>query len=85
MPKKKDENESAFNTLQELITRDAERDGILISPAPKPKKVTSAVKAGHLGGLKGGRARAKSLSGKKRKAIAKKAAKTRWKANKKEA
>ena len=85
MPKKKDESEVAFNALQELITRDAERDGALISPAPKPQKVTSAVTAGRLGGLKGGRARAKSLSGKKRKAIARKAAKTRWKSNKKEA
>ena len=33
---------------------------------------------GRLGGLKGGKARAKKLSAKKRKEIAQKAAKTRW-------
>lgn len=43
--------------------------------APEPKKAS----AGRLGGLKGGRARAKSLSPVKRKAIARKAAKARWK------
>ncbi len=35
--------------------------------------------AGRLGGLKGGNARAKKLSSKRRKAIAKKGAKARWK------
>jgi len=34
---------------------------------------------GHLGGLKGGKARAAKLSAKRRKEIAQKAAKTRWK------
>jgi hypothetical protein len=85
MPKKKDENESAFHALQEIIARDAERDGVLLNPEPQPQKVPTAVKAGRLGGLKGGKARAKRLSGKKRKAIAKKAAKTRWKDNRKQA
>lgn len=37
-----------------------------------------AVALGRLGGLKGGKARAKSLSAKKRSEIAKKAAKKRW-------
>lgn len=78
MPKRKDENEVAFSTLQELIRRDAERDGIPQEPAPKPEKVPSAVRAGRLGGLKGGKARAKALTPKKRKQIAKKAAQTRW-------
>ena len=36
-------------------------------------------KAGRLGGLKGGKARADSLSPEQRSAIAKKAAETRWK------
>lgn len=85
MPKKKDENESAFNALQELIARDTERDGLPRQPNSATKKVQSAVKAGRLGGLKGGKARAKSLSQKKRKAIAKKAAKTRWKTSQKRA
>lgn len=85
MPKKKDENESAFDTLQELIARDADREGIPRPSTSPPEKVSYRAKAGRLGGLKGGKARAKSLSQKKRKAIAKKAAKTRWKTSQKRA
>ena len=44
----------------------------------KPKKNPHAVALGRLGGKKGGPARAKKLSQKRRKAIAKKAAKARW-------
>lgn len=78
MPKRKDENEIAFSGLQELLRRDAQRDGIELPPEPKPEKVPSAVRAGHLGGLKGGKARAKALTPRKRKQIAKNAAKARW-------
>jgi hypothetical protein len=78
VPKKKDENEIAFTGLQELIRRDAERDGLPVEPTPKPEKVPSAVRAGRLGGLKGGKARAKALTPRKRRQIAKKAAKARW-------
>jgi len=42
-------------------------------------KDPAAVALGRRGGLKGGAARAKSLSAKERSAIAKKAAKARWK------
>jgi hypothetical protein len=42
-------------------------------------KNPAAVALGRLGGLKGGKARAESLSPKKRSEIAKKAAKSRWK------
>lgn len=45
---------------------------------PIKEKNPAAVALGRLGGLKGGPARAKKLSSKKRKAIAQKAAKTRW-------
>lgn len=45
---------------------------------PYEGKNPAAVSLGRLGGLKGGKARAKSLSSKKRKEIAKKAAKKRW-------
>ena len=79
MPKKKDENEHAFDALQELIARDAERDGISRSPATPEGKVSYRVKAGRKGGKKGGEARAKKLSAQKRTQIAKKAAKARWK------
>jgi hypothetical protein len=44
----------------------------------KPEKNPAAVALGRLGGLKGGKARAESLSAKKRKEIAQKAAKARW-------
>ena len=46
---------------------------------PHKGKNPAAVALGRLGGLKGGKARAKALSAKKRKEIATKAAKTRWK------
>jgi len=45
---------------------------------PKPEKNPAAVALGRLGGLKGGKARAASLSAKKRKEIAQKAALSRW-------
>lgn len=44
-----------------------------------PKKNPAAVALGRLGGLKGGKARAESLSAKRRKEIARKAAAKRWK------
>ena len=49
-----------------------------ITKQPK-KKNPAAVALGRLGGLKGGIARAKKLTAKKRAEIAKKAAETRWK------
>jgi hypothetical protein len=48
-------------------------------PEPaKPEKNPAAVALGKLGGPKGGAARAKALSPKRRKEIAKKAAAKRW-------
>jgi len=47
-------------------------------PAPTDGKNPAAVALGRLGGLKGGAARAKKLSAKKRAEIAKKAAAARW-------
>lgn len=46
--------------------------------APVSGKNPAAVALGRLGGLKGGKARAKVLSAKRRTEIAKKAAKARW-------
>jgi hypothetical protein len=46
---------------------------------PEPAKNPHAVALGRLGGKKGGPARAKKLSAKKRREIAKKAAEARWK------
>jgi hypothetical protein len=45
---------------------------------PESNKDAAAVSLGRRGGLKGGKARAASLSPKKRTAIARKAAKSRW-------
>lgn len=81
--KRKDENELAFSGLQEIMRRDAVRDGLTLpESAPEPQKLPSAVRAGRLGGLKGGRARAKALTPRKRKQIAKKAAQARWQKSK---
>jgi len=44
----------------------------------KTEKNPAAVALGHLGGLKGGPARAKALTPEQRKEIAQKAARTRW-------
>ena len=45
---------------------------------PKPEKNPAAIALGKLGASKGGKARAERLSAKKRKEIAKKAARARW-------
>lgn len=67
----KDANEIAFSVVRQATGR-----------APKQKEVATknpaAVTLGRLGGLKGGKARAESLTPAKRKAIAKKAANVRW-------
>lgn len=44
----------------------------------QPQKNPAAVALGRLGGLKGGKARAESLTAKRRKEIAQKAAAKRW-------
>jgi hypothetical protein len=49
--------------------------------ADKPAKNPAAVALGRLGGLKGGKARAKKLSEKEKSAIASKAAESRWRKN----
>ncbi len=49
-----------------------------IEPEDIPEKNPHAVALGKLGGSKGGKARAENLSARRKKAIAKKAAKARW-------
>jgi hypothetical protein len=85
MPKrssKPDENEMAFDGLQELMRRDEARSKgePIDQPAEEsePAKNPHAVALGRMGGLKGGKARAEKLSPRKRKQIAKKAAQARW-------
>jgi hypothetical protein len=66
--KKADSNVTAFNIVQQVTGAAIER----------PEKNPAAVALGRLGGLKGGRARADSLSKKRRKEIARQAAQIRW-------
>ena len=56
--------------------------GKMPKPEEPPEKNPTAVTLGRLGGLKGGKARAEKLAPSKRKAIARKAAKARWKGTK---
>jgi hypothetical protein len=73
--KTSDPNVAAFGVMQHVIAMSEGRE----TPAT-PEKNPAAVALGRLGGLKGGKARAKKLSAKRRTAIAKKAARVRWSA-----
>lgn len=70
-----DINQTAFSIVQQATGQIPK----VAPPAEPQKKNPAAVTLGRLGGLKGGKARADSLTPAKRKAIAKKAAKARWK------
>jgi hypothetical protein len=63
------------NQLANFIVKAATGE---LPPEPEDKRHPGAVALGRLGGAKGGTARAKSLSPKRRKAIAKRAAAARW-------
>jgi hypothetical protein len=63
------------NQLAARIVADATGDGV----ARPPRKNPAAVALGRKGGLKGGKARAASLSPEARSEIAKRAAAARWK------
>jgi hypothetical protein len=71
MPKRssKDINQLA-KSIVDQVTQEAEA---------QPEKNPAAVALGRMGGLKGGKARAEKLSPARKKAIARKAAKARWK------
>ena len=62
-PSQKDENQMAYDIIKKAI---------------EEGKNPAAVELGRLGGLKGGKARAESLSKRERSEIAKKAADARW-------
>jgi hypothetical protein len=72
--KREDVNETAFNVVAAAISEEQEQ--------PVDAVRAAAAALGRLGGLKGGPARAKSMSPAKRKASAKKAAAARWAAKK---
>ena len=75
MPKRssktRDENEAAFDAVQRVIE-------LTEGAAERTEKNPAAVALGRRGGLVGGKARAASLTAKRRKEIAKKAAAKRW-------
>jgi len=54
-------------------------DGTPLENPPPDRRNPHAVALGSMGGKKGGKARAKKLNAKRRKAIARQAAKARWK------
>lgn len=70
-----------FTTVARRVVEQAIGEKLDGSPLDDPHKGKNpaAVALGKLGGAKGGKARAEKLSPAKRKAIAKKAAKARWK------
>jgi ABC-type phosphate/phosphonate transport system ATPase subunit len=81
MPKRssRDLNQNAFRVVQQStgqadIAAEATNDSTPAQSAKNP----AAVALGRLGGLKGGKARAKALSSAQRKRIAAKAALARW-------
>ena len=76
----KDENQLAKSIVDEAV---ADVEGMefaarRVMQTEEPEKNPAAVALGRLGGKKGGPARAKKLSKKRRQEIAKKAARTRW-------
>ena len=72
-PKRPRDTNQLAKRIVDLSTGDAEEE------KPDQGKDPAAVALGRKGGLKGGKARAKKLSKKKRQEIAKKAAAARWK------
>lgn len=78
MPKRSSKKKSRdVNVLASQIVEEATGEPIKQSPEDTQKN-PAAVALGHLGGLKGGRARAEKLTPEQRKAIAQKAARSRW-------
>ncbi len=66
------------NLLARQIIEEAIGEPLLPVGETKPEKNPAAVALGRLGGLKGGKARADKLSASRKKTIARKAAKARW-------
>ncbi|HZR46570.1 MAG TPA: hypothetical protein VFA47_07695 [Candidatus Manganitrophaceae bacterium] len=83
----KDSNKLAAEIVR-LSTEEPEEDSKTTPPKDQPQEPSKEAlsqyfsKLGKKGGEKGGKARAESLTAKKRKEIAQKAAKARWNKNK---
>lgn len=76
MPKRSSKGEPDINQLAAAIVAKTAGSQTKTLPTKNP----AAVALGRLGGLKGGKARAAKLTSRKRRAIARKGAKARWKA-----
>jgi hypothetical protein len=74
----RDPNQLAYQIIQEATGQSPKFDPLAETKPIDPSKNPHAVALGRLGGLKGGAARAASLTPRKRSQIAAKAAKTRW-------
>jgi len=79
MPKRSSKKRD-LNQLAKSIVDEATEERELAEKAVSEGKNPAAVILGRRGGLKGGKARAASLSAETRSKIAKKAAKARWRA-----
>lgn len=71
-----------LNKLASQIVDEATGEAEPVEPSQEREKNPAAVELGRKGGLKGGKARAKKLTAKQRSDAARKAAATRWKAEK---
>ncbi len=69
---------ASLKEMEEVNSVAARVVALTTGEKPAPAKNPAAVALGRLGASKGGKARAESLSASKRKAIAKKAALSRW-------
>lgn len=72
-PKRPKDTNQRAKSIVDIATGEVEEQN------PDEGKNPAAVALGKLGGLKGGKARAKKLTAARRKEIAEKAAKARWK------
>lgn len=79
MPNRSSKRPRDVNQLAKMLV-DMATGAVPADSIARDGKNPAAVALGRLGGLKGGKARAQSLTGEKRKEIAKIAAKARWKA-----
>ncbi|MGH2695605.1 MAG: histone H1 [Actinomycetota bacterium] len=76
MPERSRKRSRDLNEMAKSIADEATSE---VKPEPEDARDPAAVELGRRGGLKGGRARARKLSAKRRKEIAQKAAEARWK------
>jgi hypothetical protein len=81
MPKRSSAKRDFMQVAREIVENaiGEQMDGKPLPTPPKDDRNPHAVALGSMGGKKGGKARAKKLSARRRKAIAKKASAARWK------